>query len=181
MNYPTLFGLAASLRVGLSASATRFFTAKGGTGSAVSTGVDSARPMPIGSMGRFHGLTHASCRVRMPVGCPTPARNEPGRPVRRVSRERVHGTPILQLQTGVQTIIVSMYERIMTAGVSPTYSLGLLRRPRSLRWEAYPPAPLKLNGESSVAVTALSFTLDRRRNPDQISTSMSGGPRTAKL
>jgi hypothetical protein len=68
VNYPTLLGLAASLRVGLPASVTHFFSGvncevSSATGSAVSTGVDSECPTPIGSTGEFHGLTHAFSRV----------------------------------------------------------------------------------------------------------------------
>jgi hypothetical protein len=68
VNYPTLLGLAASLRVELPASMTHFcsggdWEVSSATGSAVSTGVDSECPTPIGSTGEFHGLTHAFSRV----------------------------------------------------------------------------------------------------------------------
>ena len=68
VNYPTLLGQTASLRVGLPASVTHVFSGvdcevSSATGSAVSTGVDSECPTPIGSTGEFHGLTHAFCRV----------------------------------------------------------------------------------------------------------------------
>jgi len=62
VNYPTLLGLTASLRVGLPGSVSGLASVVD-TSAPDSAGVDSECPTPIGSMGRFHGLTHASCRV----------------------------------------------------------------------------------------------------------------------
>jgi len=62
VNYPTLLGLTASLRVGLPVSVSELASAVN-TAAPDSAGVDSECPTPIDSMGRFHGLTHASCRI----------------------------------------------------------------------------------------------------------------------
>jgi hypothetical protein len=62
VNYPTLLGLTASLRVGLPVSVSELVSDVD-TAVPDSAGVDSECPTPIGSVGRFHGLTHAFYRV----------------------------------------------------------------------------------------------------------------------